>query len=143
MENNNVIEGTVIPTNQINLAGVLRIPAIRQLILLLGVAGAIAAGFAIVLWSRTPEFTPLFADLNGPAAAEVADALRGTDIEFKLDSNTGQILVAEARLHEARMQLATKGLPQGAAAGPAVSAGVSGCPDRCRTRRSQITASRA
>lgn len=117
MENNNVIEGTVMPANQINLAGVLRIPAIRQFILLLGVAGAVAAGFAIVLWSRTPEFTPLFADLSGPAAAEVADALRGTDIEFKLDSNSGQILVAEARLHEARMQLATRGLPQGATAG--------------------------
>ncbi|MGB5344793.1 MAG: flagellar basal-body MS-ring/collar protein FliF [Woeseia sp.] len=117
MQNNNVIEGTVIPGNQLNLAGVLRIPAIRQLILLLGVAAAVAAGFAIVLWSRTPQLTPLFADLSGPDAAEVADALRGTDIEFQLDSSSGRILVPEARLHDARMQLASKGLPQGAAAG--------------------------
>ena len=117
MENNNVIEGTVIPGSQLNLAGVLHIPAIRQLILLLGVAAAVAAGFAIVLWSRTPQLTPLFADLSGPDAAEVADALRGTDIEFQLDSSSGRILVPEARLHDARMQLASKGLPQGAAAG--------------------------
>ncbi len=117
MDNNNVIEGTVIPAYQMNLAGVLRIPAVRQFILLLGVAAAIAAGFAIVLWSRTPVLTPLFADMNGPDAAEVADALRGTDIEFKVDSNNGQILVPEARLHDVRMQLAAKGLPQSLTAG--------------------------
>lgn len=117
MENNNVIEGTVISTSQMNLAGVLRIPAIRQVVLLVGVAAAIAAGFAIVLWSRTPEFTQLYGDLNGPAAADVADALRGTDIEFKLDNATGTILVPESRLHDARMQLATQGLPQGITAG--------------------------
>lgn len=117
MENNNVIEGTVVSTNQMNLAGVMRIPAIRQVVLLIGVAAAIAAGFAIVLWSRTPEFTQLYGDLNGAAAADVADALRGTDIEFKLDAATGSILVPEAQLHAARMQLATQGLPQGITAG--------------------------
>lgn len=117
MENNNVIEGSAFPVHHLNLAGVLRIPAVRQLILLLGVAGAVAAGFAIVLWSRTPQLTPLFADLSGPDAAEVADALRGTDIKFEIDSNSGAILVPQARLHDARMQLASKGLPQGAAAG--------------------------
>lgn len=117
MENSNVIEGTVIPTNQMSLAGVLRIPAIRQVILLIGVAAAIAAGFAIVLWSRTPVFTQLYGDLRGPESADVAEALRSTDIEFKLDSSTGSILVPEARLHDARMQLATQGLPQSATAG--------------------------
>ncbi|MGI9271255.1 MAG: flagellar basal-body MS-ring/collar protein FliF [Woeseiaceae bacterium] len=113
MENNNVIEGTVISRNQMNLAGLLQIPAVRQIVLLVGVAAAVAAGFAIVLWSRTPEFTQLYGDLEGLAAADVADALRGTDIEFKLDNTTGTILVPEARLHDARMQLATQGLPSG------------------------------
>ena len=46
MENNNVIEGTIVPTSQMNLAGVLRIPAVRQVVLLIGVAAAVAAGFA-------------------------------------------------------------------------------------------------
>jgi len=115
MENNNVIEGTVVPANQINLAGVMRIPAVRQVMLLLGVAGAIAAGFAIVLWSRTPAYTQLYSALEGPDAAEVADALRGTDIEFKIDPSNGSILVRETQLHDARMQLSSQGLPQGAA----------------------------
>ena len=117
MENNNVIEGSVVPTSQMSLANVLHIPAIRQVVLLIGVAAAIAAGFAIVLWSRAPVMTPLFADIEGPEAASIAEALRGTDIEFKLDSSTGDILVPESRLHDARMQLATQGLPQSASAG--------------------------
>lgn len=117
MENNNVIEGTVVPASQMNLASVIRIPAIRQVMLLIGVAAAVAAGFAIVLWSRTPVFTPLYSDQNGPEAADVAEALRSADIEFKVDSSTGSILVPEAIMYEARMALSSQGLPQGSAAG--------------------------
>ncbi|MCG8379894.1 MAG: flagellar M-ring protein FliF, partial [Proteobacteria bacterium] len=114
---NNVIEGTVVPTSQMNLASVMRIPAIRQVILLVGVAVAIAVGFAIVLWSRTPVYTPLYGDMVAPDAASVADALRSTDIEFKVDPKTGDILVAEAQLYEARMQLASQGVSQGSGSG--------------------------
>ena len=117
MDNNNVIEGTLMPTNQMNLAGVMRIPAVRQVVLLVGVAAAVAAGFAIVLWSQTPAYTQLYGDLNGPEAADVAEALRAADIEFKVNSSNGSIMVPDARLHDARMQLASQGLPQSAAAG--------------------------
>ena len=117
MENSNVIEGSVIPSNQMSLAGVLQIPAVRQIMLLFGVAAAIAVGFAIVLWSWEPAYTHVDANLTGAEAAEVADALRSSNIEFKVDKNTGTILVPEARLHEARMHLASQGLPQGLNAG--------------------------
>lgn len=117
MDNSNVIEGTVVPSSQMNLAGVLRIPAIRQVLLLFGVAAAVAAGFAIVLWSRTPVFTPLYSDLNAPDAADVAEALRSTGIEFKIDSAGGGILVPESRLYDARMQLASAGVAAGTGAG--------------------------
>ncbi len=119
MDNSNVIEGTVLPASQMNLAGVLRIPAIRQVLLLVGVAAAIAVGFAIVLWSRTPVYTPLYSDLNAPDAANVAEALRSTGIEFKVDSAGGGILVPEARLYDARMQLASAGIA--ASTGPGMS----------------------
>lgn len=120
MDNNNVIEGTVLPASQMNLAGVLRIPAIRQVVLLIGVAGAIAAGFAIVLWSRTPAYTQLYGPMEGPEAAQVADVLRGTDIDFKVDTTNGSILVPEARFFDARMQMSTQGIPPGAGSGMSV-----------------------
>ncbi len=115
MENENVIEGAMVPASQMNLAGVLRIPAVRQVVLLLGVAAAVAAGIAIVLWSQTPSYTQLYADLGAAEAADVAAALRSTDIDFKVDN--GIVMVAEGSLYDARMQLASQGLGQGAAVG--------------------------
>ena len=40
METGTVIESTAVPTSQLSLAGVLRIPAVRQVMSLIGVAGA-------------------------------------------------------------------------------------------------------
>lgn len=111
-ENSNVIEGsaTVLPASNMSLATVLRIPAVRQVVLLLGVAVAVAVGFAIVLWSQTPGYTQLYGDVSAAESAEITDALRSADIEFKLNASTGAILVPEASLHTARMQLAEQGI---------------------------------
>ena len=113
MDNTNVIEGTVMPGNDMSLARVLQIPAVRQVMLLIGTAAAIAAGFAVVLWSWEPSYTHVDPNLSGAEAAEVAAALSGSGIEHKIDKNTGAILVPEAQLYEARMHLASQGLPQG------------------------------
>jgi len=116
METGSVIESTVAPPEQLHLAGVLRIPAVRQVLSLIGVAGAVAAGFAVVLWSQTPEFTQLYRDMSSAEAAEVADALQAADIDYKIGGN-GNVLVAESQLHDARIQLATQGLPKSTSAG--------------------------
>ncbi len=116
METGTLIESSAVPSSQLNLAGVLRIPAVRQVVSLVGVAGAVAAGFAIVLWSQTPQFTQLYGDMGTAEAAEVAEALQSADIDYKLTGN-GSVLVAESELHDARLQLATLGLPQSASAG--------------------------
>lgn len=117
MENANVIEGTTLPANDLSLGSVVRIPAVRQVILLIGVAVAVAAGFFISNWSQSPGMTQLFADLEAAEAADVADALRSANIEFKINPSTGDILVAETSLHDARMQLAAQGLPGTASLG--------------------------
>ena len=119
MDNSNVIDSTAVQLDQLSLGSVARIPAVRQVMLLVGVAAAVAAGFAVVLWSQTPQFTTLYADMPGDEAADVADALRGAGIRFKLDPRTGDVLVPEADLHEARMQLAGQGLAAGGASGMA------------------------
>ena len=116
METGNVIESSAVPTSQMNLAGVLRIPAVRQVISLIGVAAAVAAGFAIVLWSQTPQFTQLHVDMSAAEAADVAEALQAANIDYKLNSN-GTVMVAESQLHEARLELASQGLPQGSGIG--------------------------
>ncbi len=117
MDNNAVMESNVLPPSQLTLAGVLRIPAVRQVMLLIGVAAAVAAGFAIVLWSRAPAMTQLYGDLGGADAAAVTEALRSAEIEYTLNGSNGSIMVPSDRLHDARLQLASQGLPQSTAAG--------------------------
>ncbi|HWM27780.1 MAG TPA: flagellar basal-body MS-ring/collar protein FliF [Woeseiaceae bacterium] len=117
MSNSSVIEAKVTPGRQMHLGGVLRIPAVRQVILLIGVAASVAAGFAVVLWSQTPEYAQLYGNLESGDTAEVAEALRAADIPFKLNTDTGSVSVPEGKLHDARLELASQGLPQGASSG--------------------------
>ena len=117
METGTVIESTAVDTSQLNLASVLRIPAVRQIILLIGVAAAVAVGFAIVLWSQSPGYRQLYGDLGTPeASAAVAEALQTAGIDHKIGAS-GAILVAEAQLHAARLELASQGLPNSTGTG--------------------------
>lgn len=117
MDNPTIIESTAAPVRQLNLLGVLRIPAVRQVMLLIGVATAVAAGFAVFFWSQTPGYSQLYGNLENADSAQVVEALRAADIEFKLNADTGSVLVPERSLHAARLELASRGLPAGGSAG--------------------------
>ncbi len=117
MDNATIIEGEAVPVSQISLGAFFKIPAVRQIMLLIGVAGSVAAGVAIVLWSQAPEYSRLYSDLDGADAAQVVEALRAAEIDFKLNADTGSVMVAKSRLHDARLELASQGLPQGTAVG--------------------------
>ncbi len=117
MNNATIIEGEAVPVSDINLGTFFKIPAVRQIMLLIGVAGSVAAGFAVVLWSQTPGYSRLYGNLEGADVAQVAEALRATDIEFNVNTDTGSVMVPASRLHDARLELASQGLPQGASNG--------------------------
>jgi len=109
MENANVIDSTAIPVNNLNLATVVRIPVVRQLLLLIGVAAAVAVGFVVASWSQQPAMTMLYADIDSAEAADVVSALRAADIDYELNTKTGDVLVPESMLHSARLELASQG----------------------------------
>ncbi len=117
MDNTNIIDSTATRAGHMTLLGVLRIPAVRQVILLLGIAAAVAGGFAIFFWSQTPGYTPLYADMDSADSSQVSEALRGAGIPFKIDTASGSILVPEEKLHDARLELAGQGLPAGVSPG--------------------------
>ena len=117
MENSTIIEGEAVPVTQMNLRGFMQIPAVRQVTILLGLAAAVAAGVAVVLWSQQPGFVSLYSELDNTDAAQVVDALRAADIDYKLNPSSGSVMVPESKLHAARLELASQGLPEGGAAG--------------------------
>ena len=117
MNNSTIIDSTAIPVGNMTLLGVLRIPAVRQVMLLIGVAAAVAAGFAVMNWSQTPGYTQLYQDLDSEDASQVVEALRAADINYKLNADTGNVMVPEGSLHDARLELASQGLPAGGTVG--------------------------
>jgi flagellar M-ring protein FliF len=86
---------------------------IRPLLLLLGVALAVAAGVTVVLWWKGPNWSLLYGNLSDSDASGVVQALQTGGIEYKLDNTSGAIMVPAERVHDARLQLASQGLPQG------------------------------
>lgn len=84
----------------------------RQIGLLIGLAASVAIGLAVVLWSRDPNYVPLYAQMNARDAAEVVSALERNGIEFKIDNNNSTILIPSERLQSARLKLAAEGLPR-------------------------------
>ncbi|HUH54947.1 MAG TPA: flagellar basal-body MS-ring/collar protein FliF [Rhodanobacter sp.] len=96
-----------------------RNPAARQLMLLVAVAGAVALGVAVVLWSRGPNYGLLYAGLGQNDAAAITQQLQSANTPFKLSSDGSSIMAPAADLAALRLKLAGQGLPQGTASSTA------------------------
>lgn len=94
-----------------------RLPGVRQAVLMIALAASIALGIMMVLWLREPGYRPLYGHLADKEAGQVVDALQANNIPFKLDENSGSIMVPPERIYEARLKLAAQGLPQSTGTG--------------------------
>ncbi|MET0065669.1 MAG: flagellar basal-body MS-ring/collar protein FliF [Candidatus Thiodiazotropha sp.] len=92
-------------------------PIVRQIAVMVGIAASVALGVAVVLWSQTPSFTPLYGNLSQKDAVEIAQALQQAGISYEIDQGNGIIMVPSGSLQEARMKLAGQGLPHSGSAG--------------------------
>jgi flagellar M-ring protein FliF len=88
-------------------------PNLRPLLMLVGVAAAVAAGVGVVLWSKEPTYSLLYGNLGQQDAVEISSALQASGVPYKIDATTGAITVPSDRVHDARLQLAGQGLPEG------------------------------
>ena len=91
--------------------GLADIPGLKQVGLLAGVAAAIAAAIWLVLWSQGQNYTVLYGQLSERESGQVMDALTAAGIEYKLNPS-GAVSVPESKVQEARIRLASQGLPQ-------------------------------
>jgi flagellar M-ring protein FliF len=91
--------------------GLADIPGLKQIGLLAGVAAAVAAAIWLVLWSQGQNYTVLYGQLSERESGQVMDALTAAGIEFKLNPS-GAVSVPETKVQEARIRLASQGLPQ-------------------------------
>jgi flagellar M-ring protein FliF len=84
------------------IEGLSNLNLLRQAGLMLGLAASVAIGVAVVFWMVGDEYRPLYGRM---------DKLDQQRIKYKLDPNTGAILVAADDVHMARLKLAEVGIP--------------------------------
>ncbi len=92
-------------------------PGVRQLAALVGIALAVALGVTVYMWSQQPAMQTLYSGLSDRDNAELIEALDSAGIAYRQDKTSGAILVAAADVHQARMALASEGLPRSAGGG--------------------------
>jgi len=83
---------------------------LRSILLLVGVAAAVAIGVAIALWSKEPTYSLLVSKISNAQAAQITQALEASGIPYKADTGTGSILVPAEKINEARLKLAGQGI---------------------------------
>ncbi|MGS2724128.1 flagellar basal-body MS-ring/collar protein FliF [Porticoccus sp. GXU_MW_L64] len=95
--------------------GFSRLPLLRQLGLMVGLAASVALGVWVVNWAQSPDYVPLFGSLSSSDAAEVVQVLEQNGVSYQLNGNT--VAIPAGEVHRMRLQLASQGVPRGEAGG--------------------------
>lgn len=104
--------GTLPQTLTKQLEGLSELPAHRQFGLIIGLAVVAALAASLLLWGMRPSYQVL---LPGMAERDTAQAIAVLDrhnIAWRLDNGRSALMVPANRVAEARLQLATEGLPR-------------------------------
>ncbi|MGR5540833.1 flagellar basal-body MS-ring/collar protein FliF, partial [Vibrio campbellii] len=77
----------------------------------------ITAFIVVILWTKSTPYRALYGEAERYDSAEILDVLTQVKIAYQIDNHTGQVLVPENKLADARITLAAHGvkaqLPQG------------------------------
>ena len=80
------------------------------------VTGAMAL-FALIagawIWGQTPDYRVLYSNLSDRDGGAIIESLQQMNIPYKFAEGGGALLVASGQVHEARLKLASQGLPKG------------------------------
>jgi len=87
------------------------IPAVRQVGMIALVAAAIAAGLWLFFWTQKPNYVPVYAGLDAKSTEDASQLLGTAQIPYRIDTGTGALAVPADKLGEAKMALASAGLP--------------------------------
>jgi flagellar M-ring protein FliF len=113
MENTAVVPSTLQPAGSGVLA---RMSPRTRGLLVLGAAALAAIVAAAWLWSASPTYRVLFTNLSDRDGGAVIAQLSQMNIPYR-NADGGTVLVPADKVHEARLKLASQGLPKGSVVG--------------------------
>lgn len=95
------------------LFGIPQTSAVRTIALSIGAAMTIAVMVGVWLWSQAPDYRVLFSNFNDKDGGAIVASLQQLNIPYKYSDGGGAILVPANQVHDARLKLASQGLPKG------------------------------
>ena len=104
-------------TTSAGLSDILSQPAVRKAMPALVVMMAFGLFLLAYSWIQTPPYKTVYPGLTEVDRQAAYTALTGAEFSARIDAKTGELKVPDNRYHEARIFLASRGLPQGASAG--------------------------
>lgn len=100
-----------------SIRDVLEQPAVRKSMPAIIALLTIAVFIIAYSWVQEPAYRVVYPGLSESDRQAAFEALSSAEYSAKIDAQTGELKVPDARYHEARIFLASRGLPQGGAAG--------------------------
>ncbi len=94
-----------------------QLPRTTRIALIGGVVGLLALFVALGFWASAPTYTTLYTGLSPADSAAVVQALRERNIPVRTSGGGSVIEVPQDRSEEARLELASQGLPKTGAPG--------------------------
>lgn len=94
------------------IRSILKLPFARQIGLILVLAITISLGIALVLWGKSPSYDLLYTGIAEKDASEIIDALDKLGVKYKIESESGAIMVPSGSARELKVKLAAQGLPR-------------------------------
>jgi flagellar M-ring protein FliF len=85
----------------------------RQLALGAGMAMVLGIMAAVWMWNAKPDYRVLLSNYSDRDGGAIVAALQQMNIPYQYAEGGGAILVPAERVHDARLKLATQGLPKG------------------------------
>lgn len=90
-----------------------QLPTQKKLGLMVAAAAVIALIAGTWLWSQTPDYRVLYANLSEQEGGAIIDALQKMNVPYQFSESGGSILIPVNQVHEVRLRLAGQGLPKG------------------------------
>lgn len=89
----------------------------RLIAMMGGAAALIALMVGIWMWGQQPEYRVLFANYSDRDGGAIVAALQQMNVPYQFAEGGGAILVPAEHVHDARLKLASQGLPKGGSVG--------------------------
>jgi len=94
------------------LVGFNALGVLKQIGLMIGLAASVAIGVALVLWAKGKDYKPLYSNMEHVDLMAATQLLDEYQIAYKIDTSRGVLMVDSAKIHDARLKLASEGLSQ-------------------------------